>query len=108
MIHEIQVLDKDGLGIPQAKVMTLEEKLLALTDDNGYIRAELPGVVKVGTFYTTTETVVLGPGVNVVKLGEKIFELPEAEVIAEREPKFNLLMWLYIFLFIFIFYNLSK
>lgn len=106
MTYEIQVLDRDGLGIPAVKIMDTQDKVLALTNDNGYIKAELPGVVKVGTFFTKTQTVVLKPGVNVVNLEEVTFDLPEAEVIAYKDR--GLIVWLYLFIFFFIIYNLSK
>ncbi len=108
MTYEIKVLDAQGVGIPDAKIMTLEGELIGITDLTGYVRGEFPSVVKVGTFITIPQVVTLGPGVNVVKLDDKIFELPEVVVKPEPESGYSLLMWLYIFLFIFIFYNLSK
>ena len=108
MTYEIKVLGSDGLGIPDAKIMTLEGSLIGITDVTGYVIGEFPSVVKVGTFITIPQVVTLNPGLNIVRLEDKIFQLPEAVVTAEKDPGVSLLHWLYIFIFIYILYNLNK
>ena len=108
MKHQIQVVDSTSEGIPFAKITTPDDKVLALTDDKGYIEAELPELVKITTFYSIPQTIILKPGINIVKLKEKTFELQGVEIIGARDPQKKVLMWLYIFIVLFILYNIFK